>query len=255
MIKKIILTTFAMLFFVQLAQSQVILSLLFGDKLNSDKIKFGLDGGVNFASVSNLQTAKTSTNFNIGFYFDFKLNENSDNWYLHSGVKVKSTLGSELSPYSLDDNALDSLFADGNVKHKVNYFNVPALLRYKFKSKLFIELGPVISLRYKAVDEFIAKVEDKKDLVYKRDIRDEISRFDIGFEGGIGFGLKYLNEMNVGVRYYQGLLNTSTFNVQPPQRNSSFSIFASIPIGAGEKAQAKKKAAAEKKAAANKKAI
>ena len=236
-----------MLFFVQLAQSQVLISLLFGDKLNSDKIKFGLDGGINFSNVSNLPTSKTSTNFNIGFYFDFKLNDNSDNWFLHSGVKVKSTMGAEMSPYSLENRSLDSLFANGNIKRKINYFNVPALLRYKFESKLFIELGPVISLRYKAVDEFSSEVEDNNTLSYKRDIRDEIKRIDLGFEGGIGYLLKPLNGMNVGVRYYQGLLNTSTLSVESPQRNRSLSIFASIPIGAGDKAKAKNAAAKDKK--------
>jgi hypothetical protein len=38
--------------FTQKANSQVLISLLLGDKLNSEKLKFGLDGGVNFATIS-----------------------------------------------------------------------------------------------------------------------------------------------------------------------------------------------------------
>ncbi|MGB5355735.1 MAG: PorT family protein, partial [Eudoraea sp.] len=98
MIKKYLLSIFALLFCIQIAQSQVLISLLFGDKLNSDKIKFGLEGGVNFANVTNLETATVTPNFNIGFYFDFKL-KNSPNWFLHSGVIIKSTMGANLEPY------------------------------------------------------------------------------------------------------------------------------------------------------------
>ena len=66
--KKYYSTIFVLLFFVQIVQSQVLITLLFGDKLNSDKIRFGLEGGINFANVSNLETASTNTFFNIGFY-------------------------------------------------------------------------------------------------------------------------------------------------------------------------------------------
>ncbi|MBL7865332.1 MAG: PorT family protein, partial [Cyclobacteriaceae bacterium] len=35
---------------------QVIISLLLGDKLNSGKIEFGLDGGVNYSSMKGLSS-------------------------------------------------------------------------------------------------------------------------------------------------------------------------------------------------------
>lgn len=40
-------------------QSQVLLSLIFGDKLNSDGVEFGLEGGYNFSNVSNLEAGGT----------------------------------------------------------------------------------------------------------------------------------------------------------------------------------------------------
>jgi len=43
------------------AQSQVLLSLIFGDKLNSDGLKFGLKGGTNFSNISNLEKDKALT--------------------------------------------------------------------------------------------------------------------------------------------------------------------------------------------------
>lgn len=246
MVKKYITTIIVLLCCVQLAQSQVLISLLLGNKLNSDKIKFGLEGGVNFANVTNLETATTSTNFNIGFYFDFKLKD-SPNWFLHTGVIVKSTMGAKLAPYSLNDENLDALFADGEVKRKLNYWNIPFLVRYKFNNNVFIEAGPMVGILYKGVDEFTNEVNED-DLSYSNNIRKEHTRFDIGLEGGIGYQTeKFMNGMNFGARYYHGLLNSST-TANANQQNTSYYIFVGLPIGAGEKAKAKNKAAAEKKA-------
>ena len=246
MVKKYITIIFILLCGVQMAQSQALISLVFGNKLNSDKIKFGLEGGVNFANVTNLPTASTSAYFNIGFYFDFKWKE-SPNWFLHSGVIVKSTLGANLEPYSLNDENLDALFVEGDVVRKLNYWNVPFLARYKFKNNIFIEGGPMFGLLYKGVDLFTSEV-DGDNLEFKNNIRNEHTRFDIGLEGGIGYQTeKFMNGMNFGARYYQGLLNSST-TPNADQKNTSYYIYIGLPIGAGEKGQAKKKAASEARA-------
>ena len=70
-------------------QSQVLIALLLGDKLNTGNIEFGLDGGFNYSSISGMDTNDKLSEFNIGFYFDFKLKEK---WYLNTGVLMKSTL-------------------------------------------------------------------------------------------------------------------------------------------------------------------
>ena len=38
--------------------SQVLIALLFGDKLNTDKLDFGLTAGLNLSTISNLADAK-----------------------------------------------------------------------------------------------------------------------------------------------------------------------------------------------------
>ena len=246
MIKKYILVVLALVFYVQMAQSQVLISLIFGDKLNSDKIKFGLEGGVNFADVSNLEGSSRTPNFNLGFYFDFKMGD-SPNWILHSGVLVKSTMGADLEVYSLDDENLDALFEDGSVERRLQYFNVPFLAKYKFNNKIFIEAGPMFGLLYKGNDIFTNE-EGDNELTYKNNVRKQHSRFDIGVEGGIGYQTeKFMNGMYFGARYYQGILNSST-TAHANQKNTSYYIFVGLPIGAGEKAQAKKKAAAIERA-------
>ena len=52
------------------AHSQVLISLIFGDKLNSDWLEFGLEGGWNFSKFTGLETGSYLNDWNLGFYFD-----------------------------------------------------------------------------------------------------------------------------------------------------------------------------------------
>lgn len=251
MIKKYILVLFLMLFTYQLAQSQVLISLLLGDKLNTGKIKFGLEGGYNLSNVTNLEGAEGASNFNLGFYFDLLLKENT-NWYVHTGVIVKSTMGANIEPYSLNDDSLDELFEDADVRRKINLFNVPILVRYKFNNNIFVELGPMLGwMLKKSHDEFTSTKIDvgKDELQYDRKIRDEHHTLDFGAQVGLGYQLKAMHGMCLAVKYYQGVVNTSKLPVDKAHYNNSFYVVASIPIGAGEKAKAKNAAAKAKKEA------
>src|ERR1700755_924540 len=83
------------------ANSQVIIALLFGDKLNSDKLEFGLSGGLNQSDISNFPDAKSKSAFNLGLYLNAKL---SGNWFLRVEAVPKFPTGvTELKPYSLNN--------------------------------------------------------------------------------------------------------------------------------------------------------
>jgi hypothetical protein len=231
------------------ANSQVVISLLFGDKLNSESIKFGLDGGFAYSNLSNVNSSDNHRGFNLGFYFDFDLNEKS-NLFLHTGLMLKSPMGTDgLAPYSLDNAGLDSTYKNGTVNRQLKYINVPLLLRYKFKNHLFVEAGPMLGVMVKATDVFYATVNEDKDQSYKNNVTDQFNWFDAGIQAGIGYQLMKGNGMNIGFRYYYGLMDVVKDNPSDSQKNSSYNIYASIPIGAGEKAKAKKEAKAKEKQA------
>jgi hypothetical protein len=224
------------------ANSQVLISLLLGDKLNSEKLKFGLDGGVNWSNITNLDPSKYKPYFNLGFYFDFLLKENT-RWYLHTGVLVKSTMGGQgYSTYTLNNAELDSLYAGGKLSRKISYFNVPILVRYQFKNMLYIEAGPNLGLRYKAYDIFYADVKDKNDLTYELDVRDQYNRIDAGVMAGVGFQVLKGTGYNFGMRYYYGLTGLLKENTGDQEHNSTYYLYFSLPVGAGEKAKAKAEA-------------
>jgi hypothetical protein len=222
-------------------QGQVLISLLFGDKLNSDKLEFGLEGGFNWSDFNGDPNAKFKSNFNLGFYFNLKVQEQM---YIHTGVMVKSTVGARGLPvYSTGVVELDSVFSDGgSVTRQLNYFHVPILFKYMFDNRISIEGGPMIGLRSKAKDNFVTDVETKEDLVFVNDINYRIARFDFGLMAGVGYKILNKTGLNLALRYYYGFVDV---DLRPDNEQLNSSIYASvgIPIGAG-KAKSKREAEA-----------
>ena len=210
------------------ARSQVVISLLFGEKLNSDKIEFGLIGGFNWSELYDLEEASALTNFNLGFYFHFKVAENS---FLSTGVLVKSDLGTTgMETYQIGEPDFDSVFVDGKLTKRIAYFHVPILYQYRFKDRFYLEGGIQAGLRTSAQDIF-TKSEFGGDLEYIRNTRSEYTVLDAGLLGG--FGIKFKQQpksMSMGLRYYYGLVNVSTIE-NTTLKNSSIYLFIKIPIG------------------------
>jgi opacity protein-like surface antigen len=232
------------------SQSQVLITLLLGDKLNSDDLEFGLEGGMNWTKISGMETNNLGHKWNLGFYFDLRL---KNQLTLYTGVLVKSNYGVD----KLTDNDLNTLGAsiyinsngnriEGDYSQKINAFMVPALLKYKFKNNMYVEAGPQFSLMYKSWVEFNADV-DGKDAIFKEYNKDRINKIDVGLMAGAGYKLFKGTGWTLGAKYYYGFVDV--FKDIPGTKNSSIFLKLNIPIGAGEAAQQK---AAEK--AAKKKA-
>ena len=236
----------ALFFSFQAVQSQVIMSLIFGDKLNSPNIEFGLEGGANFSSISNLDS-DYRRDFNLGFYFDFNLKNPS--WMFNTGVIVKSTMGANgIAVYSLNDEKLDAVFAEGSIKRKINYFNVPLMIKYKFDNNIYVKAGTQLGLLAQAKDVFNQEYFGSN-VEYENNIRDKIHVIDAGLAFGLGYRLKAGSGINLGLQYYYGLVPLLKGDVNQNQYNRSLYVTAGLPIGKGKAAKkAAEKRAAEKKA-------
>lgn len=242
------LSLLVIFFYFQEANSQVLMSLIFGDKLNSPNIEFGLDGGVNFSSISNLDS-EYKRDFNLGFYFDFNLKNPS--WIFNTGVIVKSTMGAkDIAVYSLNNEKLDATFAEGSVKRTINYFNVPLTIKYKFDNNIYVKAGTQLGLLSTAHDLFRQNY-DGEDVEYKNNIRDKIHVVDAGLLIGAGYRIKTKYGLNVGLQYYYGLVPLMKGDDSPNQYNRSLYLTAGLPIGRAKAA----KRAAEKKALEDKSAL
>ncbi|NOR74486.1 MAG: outer membrane beta-barrel protein [Draconibacterium sp.] len=211
------------------AQSQILISLLLGDKLNSEGLEFGLEGGLNLTNISGFDDTKSLGNFNLGFYFDIKM---KDQWYFYTGVQVKSNFGMKnLSENDLEFLEADTYEAQGSYNQKLNTFMVPILVNYKFKNRIYIEAGPQMGLVYNSWVEFTSN-EDNKDAKIKDYNDNLINWFNAGLAGGVGYKLKKNKGVTVGIRYYQGL--TNVFKYRSGTQHNSLHFKVNIPIGAGK---------------------
>ncbi|HEY9114720.1 MAG TPA: outer membrane beta-barrel protein [Bacteroidales bacterium] len=249
-----LLTIFSFLFSTQ-ANSQVLLSLLFGDKLNSGKVEFGMNGGFNLSYLRGISQSKAQNNWELGFYFDILLKEESP-WHLSTGVYVKSNVGGTNIPLNYGGNRVinDSILEgfenfEGTVSKQFNTFYVPMNLRYKFENGFFIEAGAQAGLVFKTKDIYLAEV-DGNDLEYTVNVgvKDNglYKWFDGGIDGGIGYKFKKGMGMSLGVWYYLGLTNIYKNDLGYKAYNSSMYVLATIPIGKkkAERERAEKAAAA-----------
>ena len=234
------------------AQSQVLITLLLGDKLNSPNLKFGLEGGLNWTTISGMETKNYARKWNLGFYFDIRM---KNQWWFYTGVLVKSNMGVG----NLTDNDLNFLQAtiykdlndnsqraEGEYSQKMSYFLVPALVNYKFKNHLYVEAGPQFGLMYKSWVEFKSDIEGR-DAIIKEFNKEKLNKFDVGIMVGLGYTLFKGTGWTLGAKYYYGFVDV--YKDRKGTKNSSIFIKLNIPIGAGEIAQQKAADKAAKKKA------
>jgi hypothetical protein len=214
------------------SNSQVLMSLIFGDKLNTGKIEFGLDGGINLSNMSNTE-GNMALDWNLGFFFYIDLTEKS---FLHTGVLVKSQWGTNnLRPYPTGDDDVDSLMLEeGIMDRNISYFNVPISYCHYIYNGFFLEGGFMLGLRTKATDEMRATSDVGDDVIVQVDIRNQMTRLDAGLLGGAGYKFQKGLGVSVGVRYYYGLVEAHTDNWGNKHKNSNLFFFVTAPIGKGK---------------------
>lgn len=234
--KKIIVVSF-LLMLPALLNAQVLISLLFGDALNTDKIEFGLAGGLTRSYINTISDSKPLNSFDLGFYFHINMKNST---YLSTGVHVKSSLGAKgMSTYPVGDPEFDEVFEEGELTKKIPSFYVPILYHQRFNNRWFIELGPQMGLLHKPTDNFAISANDGT-VTYEKIIREEYNYFDFGLLGGAGYKFKKkIKSMAAGINYYYGLVNVSR-NPDYNIKNSAVYFYVKIPIGAGKSKEEKK---------------
>jgi hypothetical protein len=210
--------------------------LVFGDKLNSGKVEFGLVGGPTFSNITNFD-GNSKPGLNIGLFFNIKIN---DRFYLHPEAIPKSAMGAKnINLYSTGNIGLDTLMSGASVKRNIKAISLPLLVRYRIGGLVFIEGGPQIDLYTNSKDVFKTEVNGQE-LTYSNKVKDQITRFGAGFTAGLVYKLKTTTSLAFGARYYLGLTDILKPDVGT-QSSRGWLINVYIPVGAN-KAQKKKQA-------------
>lgn len=227
--KKIILFILVSCLF-EKGSAQVIISLLFGEKLNTNQLEFGIVVTPVWTDISDLD-AKHRDGLDLGIYFNIHPDRK---FFFHIEGIAKGAFGvKSLEPYSLGNDTLNALFASGAVERKIKAFSMPILGRYAITPKFFVEAGIQPDMMLKSKDIFRSTVNDNK-LEYTVNISDQITLLDIGVDGGVFYKFsKDQRSMGIGLRYFQGLTDIMK-STHGNQLNSAWQLNVSIPIGAGK---------------------
>lgn len=181
---------------------------------------FGIKGGVNFTNLytDDVNDNNMLTSFNIGVFATLPL---TGNLAIQPEVNF-SRKGAEL--------VYDNLFASGTAKFKLNYIEVPVLLKINITDNFNIHAGPYLAY---LINAQVTNESSGGSFDFEENFdNDDFEKFDYGLSGGLGFDF---TSISIGARYNYGLAtigkertiagNSYRF---PDSKNSAISLYVAL---------------------------
>jgi hypothetical protein len=216
----------------QPAQGQVLLGILFGDKLASERFHIGLNVGANLADLSGIDGTKMKPGLLLGLVAEWRV---SGDFYLQPELLPFYQAGAKDMPPELfgAPPPFDTLVADRSAQRNLNYFEIPVIVKYgALKRRLHLGAGPQFGFLLGATDVFSGVINNE--ITVNEDIGDSLNSFDAGVAFHVEFKLKDNPfAASLTARYYLGLTDTVKDNPGDAVYNRVLSVFGSIPIGGG----------------------
>jgi hypothetical protein len=189
---------------------------------NNVNTEFGVKGGFNMSNlISDGENEPNDENvlygFNAGVYATLPI---SDFVAIQPEI-LFTTKGSELE-YNND-------LLSGNAKFKLNYIEVPLLVRVNITKNFNVHAGGYASYLVSS------KVTGSGDIDFNEDIdTDDLNKFDAGVAAGLGVDF---NPISIGLRYNYGLTTVGkertvagTTYTFPDAKNSNLTLYLSYKL-------------------------
>ena len=149
--KKLLLILVLAVGFVPRADAQVLIALLFGDKLQTETFEFGIRAGVNGTSFTTLEGVSMKPGLAIGMYGTKFL---SDRFAIQPEASFLAPRGAQDMPRRLSEALyIDSLLSDASTTRSLAYVEIPILARYYLTHNISIGAGPQIGWLRSANDK------------------------------------------------------------------------------------------------------
>lgn len=186
----------------------------------SSSSSFGVKGGVNFSNLytEDVDDNNVLTSFNVGLFATMQIT----NFLAIQPELLYSRKGAEL--------VYDNAFANGTAKFKLNYIEVPVLVKINVTKNLNIHAGPYFAY---LIDADIKNESSNGGFDFEENIEnDDLNKFDYGLSGGLGLDF---DTIGFGVRYNYGLATVGkerdflgTSYTFPDGKNSNLSVYAAL---------------------------
>ncbi len=222
-----IIISIVLLIFCSRGYSQVLIALVFGDKLNNDKIEMGIQlaaQGFQFTGIDD----RPDIGFSFGAYLDVKMSERCiiSNYFM-----FKSPKGGKRIPeaYWIDPSD-GTLPDDASARRHLSYLELTPMFRYLFNQSWSVAIGPQLAVNTKATDIY-QKKDDDGTYTYRAHVRDHITLMDAGISLDLQWRLMKGKGLRINARFAQGLVNVFKNDELPNAKNQTYLIGVGIPIG------------------------
>lgn len=230
--KKIFFVLILILGFEISANAQLVIALLFGDKLYTPKTELGLNVGGNLSSATKIPNATYESQLGIGMYFKWKF---SENWQLQPEVFFRYPQGGrKLPPYDIDDPNLDPIIDNSTLIRQSQYFSLPIKVNYRIWKELRFSLGPQVSYLYSNQDIFHLTMESGEDVYIRRRGIGNLKKFDFGGVAGVCYTLRNGKGVTLAAGGYYGLISPDPNFNNSDAVNYNLNFYVGIPIGVGK---------------------
>lgn len=214
------------------AKSQLVIALLFGDKLYTPKTELGLNVGANISNVSNVDNTKYVNQLGLGLYFKWKFQER---WQFQPEFYFRYPQGGKkLPPYSLADPDLNPVTENSTIIRKSQYFSLPLLINYRIWDELRFSIGPQFSFMTSNEDIFFLTLETGEEVYIRRKGHENLNRFDVGGTTGLSYTLRQGKGVTLAARYHHGFIEPDPDISGGSNLNFNFNFYVGIPIGVGK---------------------
>ncbi len=211
-------------------QGQVLIGLLFGEKLNNEKLEFGLNLGVNFSQLTDVETNNYLNKLGIGLFLDYKMHPK---WVLQTSFFFMAPKGStDLTKNDLLFHVEDSLLGGVKAERRINYFDLPVMISYRPIPTIGVAFGFNIAMVARTEDYFEKESNDGT-LIFHRGTRDFLSLFEAGISGGLTWHFKGDPGSQIRVNYLYGLTNVYKESTGKEGFNRVIQLSVLIPIKFG----------------------
>ncbi|WP_130733575.1 porin family protein [Flavobacterium sp. J27] len=197
-------------------------SLAVNAQSKDSNAEFGVKGGVNFSNMytDDVDDENVLTSFNAGVYAKLPL---SDAIAIQPEL-LYSRKGAEL----VYNNAL----AEGTAKFKLNYIELPVLLKVNITNSFNIHAGPYLAY---LVDAQVTNETESGTFDFEDNYNnDDFNKFDYGLSAGVGLDFEAIG---IGLRYNYGLQTVgkerefagTTYTI-PDGKNSNLSLYLALRL-------------------------
>lgn len=231
--KKLILLLLAIGLAPAAANSQALIALVFGKKLETDRIKLGLFLGEQGSMITGANTTSFRPNlsFAVGAYTDIRIGKADSKWMLQNYLVFKAPKGG--SGLDIDSEALTDdpqvLANTDMIERNITYFQITPVMRYCFTPVWSVGVGPYVGFKLAGNDIYSAKEADG-DLSYKMKMTKKFTTVDFGFAFDVQCRLMKGNGLQLNLRWEQGTVDIYRKGTGLTGRNMAFHLGLGIPI-------------------------